>query len=206
MLILPIIFICNPLHSFSAAWPEQFRHIEDFPHYFLFLLFPLACTHSSSPQYACHMWGVFKPSHLKVYTWVCLCTWISSHVHFVLEKGGVERMPVCTFGRGFHVKAKVTVFCSQQTCAQIQAESRRYLWTTGFHISLCHFLPFPSLPLEVQSLCKQKIETEDVAFRSGCQQRSGQREGLEYQISSDWRSRIVQKKSGEQGGIQTFGT
>lgn len=87
MLILPIIFICDLLHSFSAAWLEQFRHIEDFPHYFLFLPLPLACTLSASPKYACHMWGVFRPSHLKVCAWVCLCTWICSHTHFVLEKG-----------------------------------------------------------------------------------------------------------------------
>lgn len=149
MLILPIIFICDLLHSFSAAWLEQFRHIEDFPRYFLFLPLPLACTHSASPKYACHMWGVFRPSHLKVYTWVCLCTWICSPARFVLEKGLVERILGCAFGRGFHVKAKVTGFCFQQTWAQIQAESPRCLWSIGFHISLCHStpspLPFPSL-------------------------------------------------------------
>lgn len=100
MLILTIIFICNPLHSFSAAWLEQFRHIEDFPHYFLFLPLPLAYSHSASPKYVCHMWGVFRPPHPKVCTWVCMCTLICSQAYFGWERGGVgENTYVCIWQR-----------------------------------------------------------------------------------------------------------
>lgn len=135
MLILPILFICNPLHSFSAAWLEQFRRIEDFPHYFLFLPLPLACTHSASRNMLA-MCG--EPADLRIweYTRVCMCTWLCSHVHFVLGKGGVGRRPVCAFGRGFHGEAKGFVFCFQRPWAQIQSQSHRCLWSRHVFLSL----------------------------------------------------------------------
>ena len=106
MLILPIIFICNPLHSFSAVWLEQFRLIEDFSHYFLFLSLPLASSHGASPKICLPYVGNFTERLL----WkVCVCVRLCVCVCVCVRERERERARdhLCVFGRGFHPNAKV---------------------------------------------------------------------------------------------------
>ena len=117
MLILPIIFISSPLHSFSAVWLERFRLIEDFSYYFLFLSFPPASSHGASPTICLPYVGNFtEPLLWKVCVCACACICVCVCARACVcvceweRESGRERdrLPMCGLGRGFHANAKVS--------------------------------------------------------------------------------------------------
>lgn len=176
LLILTIIFLCRPL---QPGW-NSLDILKIFPRYFLFLPLPLACSYSASPKYVCHMWGVLRP-RLKMCTWVCMCTWMCSQCILLARGMGGGRIPMCVFGRGFHLKAKVTAFCFWQTWAQIQPESPRCLWGTGRHISPWH-RPCSIITLHMEDK-KRKAQPSALASSGGQDRRRVW--GIRYQVTED---------------------